>query len=173
MVFSSENHWGPYGWKFLHYITFQFPEHPSLKEQESAELFFIHLKDLLPCEKCRKHYSREIITHPPNTRSRNALSTWLVDVHNRINKRLKKPMYSYEQAEKDFSSQCSSSCNSSNEENKSNVLSKEIIEKKEQIFSKKTLLVTFFLCACLGIFIFTNKIKIIKLWNEYFPSVQK
>jgi hypothetical protein len=152
-----ENHWGPWGWKFLHYITFQFPEHPSLKEQESAEVFFIHLKDLLPCEKCRKHYSREILMHPPATRSRTALSSWLVDLHNRINKRLKKPLFSYEQAEKEYGGQCSSSCNKYNdEENKK----PNTLLKQEKDVSSKTFWKLFWIFGFMGgVYVYLNHIK--------------
>lgn len=107
---STVSEWGPAAWKFLHAISFSYPEAPSINEQRDAENLFASLRTLLPCEACRNHYESEISVNPPDTRSRATLSAWLVDLHNRVNVRLGKPIYSFASAEQAYSSQCSSAC---------------------------------------------------------------
>jgi hypothetical protein len=107
---STVSEWGPAAWKFLHSVTFSYPDAPTIHEQMEAENLFTSLRTLLPCEACREHYESEISVNPPDTRSRATLSAWLVDLHNRVNVRLGKPIYSYASAEQAYSSQCSSDC---------------------------------------------------------------
>jgi hypothetical protein len=109
----SSTFWGPSAWHFLHTLTFHYPDKPSIEEQNASEQFFLNLSKLLPCASCRQHYEKEILKNPPNTSSKTLLSSWLVDIHNRINKRLKKPIFSYESARLKYSgenSQCKSNC---------------------------------------------------------------
>ena len=106
---SSE--WGPAAWKFLHIVSFSYPDNPSVQETRDAEALFWSLKNLLPCQACREHYESELELHPPDTRSRLTLSSWLVDVHNRVNQRLQKPLFSYADAEKIYGGgQCATDC---------------------------------------------------------------
>lgn len=103
--------WGPAAWKFLHAATFAYPVNPSLQEQRDAEALLYSLQTMLPCEQCRRHFINELAQHPPDTTSRAALSAWLVDLHNRINLRLNKPVVAFADAERAFSSQqCSTQC---------------------------------------------------------------
>lgn len=103
--------WGPAAWKFLHAVTFAYPDVPTLAEQLAAEqLFTTCLRTLLPCQRCREHFDSELRAHPPDTRSRATLSAWLVDLHNRVNLRLGKPTVTYAQAEAAYSSQCARDC---------------------------------------------------------------
>lgn len=107
---STVSDWGPAAWKFLHAITFAYPDLPTIQEQNDAEKMFLSLSSLLPCLACREHYVAEISAHPPDARSKTTLSTWLVDLHNRVNQRLGKPVFSYLAAESLYSSQCSADC---------------------------------------------------------------
>ena len=110
---STAADWGPSAWKFLHTVTFAYPEEPSLLEQQHADNLFQSLSVLLPCEKCREHYILEIRNNPPNTTSRATLSSWLVDIHNNVNQRLGKSVFSLRQASEIYSSLCSADCTSS------------------------------------------------------------
>jgi len=103
------NEWGPAAWKFLHSITFSYPDVPTLDEQRAAESLFNSISILLPCSTCRTHYVNEINSNPPDTRSKSTLTSWLVDIHNRVNLRLGKPIFSYANATEVYASaQCSS-----------------------------------------------------------------
>jgi hypothetical protein len=106
--------WGPPAWKFLHTLTFSYPDNPSQMEREHAERLFESMRYLLPCQSCRKHYDIEYAKNPPDTTSGTTLSSWLVDVHNRVNVRLGKDVVSYLDAARMYKTgQCSRDCNGS------------------------------------------------------------
>jgi FAD-linked sulfhydryl oxidase len=90
--------WGRPGWKFLHAVTFAYPKNPDLKTKLRYRRFFKMLKYVLPCPLCRAHYAKLVqhlgIKHMKNT---GTLSRWLVDVHNKINVKLGKKVFSYEE----------------------------------------------------------------------------
>jgi len=93
------NLWGPAFWHVLHTITFDYPEHPTPEEHERYSQFFHSLKYVLPCGACRKHFAHGIETkYPiePALKNRDTLSRWLVDFHNTVNKRLDKPVVTYD-----------------------------------------------------------------------------
>ena len=54
------NQWGPHAWLFLHSITFQFPNKPTHKDKLNYKHFFESIQNILPCPKCRSHYSKNI-----------------------------------------------------------------------------------------------------------------
>jgi FAD-linked sulfhydryl oxidase len=101
--------WGPSAWRFLHAVTFAYPDAPTEEQQAAARQLFQSLRQMIPCGDCCGHYCTEIQSHPPQVQSRDALSRWLVDLHNRVNARLGKPSYSYSVARAEYTqeeSQC-------------------------------------------------------------------
>lgn len=139
--------WGPAAWKFLHTITFSYPENPTLQDQRDAEALFLSLTSLLPCNACRDHYKSEVLSRPPDTRSRATLSAWLVDLHNRVNLRLSKPTVSYSDAEHLYGSgQCNVDCGSK----------KKIKSPPENDYTNYYLFGIIFLCALI-ILLMTKK----------------
>lgn len=102
--------WGPSAWDFLHTISFDYPEVPSPDDKKNMLIFLNSLSKVLPCSWCRKHFNETLKKNPPELQSRESFSRWFVDVHNSVNKRLKKPEYSYNDARKKYEShrgQCS------------------------------------------------------------------
>ena len=89
--------WGPPMWISLHSITLNYPEKPTLCQENMIREFFWNVQFVLPCEMCRNHYAEMIRTHPPITKDRRSLVYWLIDRHNQVNKRLGKREYSYEE----------------------------------------------------------------------------
>ena len=92
--------WGPSAWTFLHAVSFSYPEDPSPEHKEAALNLFSSLQLLLPCGDCCSHYCstfqrKDLLEH---LESRETFSRWLVNFHNLVNKRLKKPEYSYDVA---------------------------------------------------------------------------
>ena len=88
--------WGPSGWKFLHSVTFAYPEQPTLVDKQRYLRFFKSLAYVLPCPSCRKEFaivSRNLTIS--KLESQETLSRWLVAVHNSINKRLGKKVVPY------------------------------------------------------------------------------
>lgn len=110
--------WGPHAWKFLHHVTFNYPENPTPQEQQDAENLFLSLKSLLPCEDCKVNFTNELNSFPIDTRSKYSLSNWLVNVHNAVNQRLNKKTITYAEASKMYGNECSQ-CKNARSLNKS------------------------------------------------------
>ena len=102
---SDPNYWGPALWTALHTISFNYPEQPTEKEQTQYRAFFQALKHVLPCGKCRLHYAQGIdhdLPLEPALRNRDTLSRWLVDFHNSVNRRLDKPIVTYDSVKEKY-----------------------------------------------------------------------
>lgn len=92
--------WGPSAWKFMHYITLSYPDYPSSDDKINIRNFFTSVQYLLPCEKCRFHFSNYIKQYPLDDnvmRSRYNLSNWLLTIHNNVNKSLNKSTMTYDE----------------------------------------------------------------------------
>ena len=84
--------WGPHLWYIMHVISFEYPRAPSEYDKRIYHDFYTSLKDVLPCQDCRKHYREFITRYPisPHLDSRSALIKWVIQVHNFVNKSLGK-----------------------------------------------------------------------------------
>ena len=94
--FSPET-WGPSMWFMMHLTAATYPTRPTPADAASYAAFFNSLRNVLPCEGCRRGYDTILATEPtrmtPRTfGSREALFKWTVDVHNRVNAKLGKPI---------------------------------------------------------------------------------
>lgn len=85
--------WGGKMWESLHSITFGYPENPTKEDKYHYKRFFEEVGFVLPCSTCQESYQSFIKTD--NTilddyvlSSRDTLTKWLYDVHNRVNKKL-------------------------------------------------------------------------------------
>ena len=96
----KKNFWGPSGWLFLHSVTFQYPDNPSDEDKYNYKVFFESLKNTIPCPKCKEHYSINIQENPIQLDSRNDLINWLIKIHNEVNEKNKKKIYSRKEVEK-------------------------------------------------------------------------
>ena len=100
-MFITPNEWGPYGWKFIHYVARGYPVYPSDVDKESYRIFFEKLGLVLPCCICKRHYNDNLAIYPLTDyvlSSRISLIHWTIDMHNEANKSLNKPLYTYEEA---------------------------------------------------------------------------
>jgi hypothetical protein len=91
--------WGPNFWYVLHIITFSYPLNPSEYDKRAYHDFFTTVKDVIPCDICKKHYSKYIMEYPigPHLDSKANLIKWLIQIHNFVNLSLDKPIYSNEE----------------------------------------------------------------------------
>ncbi|PHH77753.1 hypothetical protein CDD82_3371 [Ophiocordyceps australis] len=80
-------------WKFLHTMAARYPEKPTPKDRETFLTFFDAFGRLYPCGDCASHFRKLKKQIPPQTSSRNAAAGWLCHVHNKVNKRLEKPLF--------------------------------------------------------------------------------
>lgn len=93
---ASMDVWGPWIWKALHLSSVRYKGLPADK-RHMANLIH-HLPYLLPCSKCVAHYISMVKDHPPHYATQPGLVKWFVDLHNRVNARIKKPVYALPQA---------------------------------------------------------------------------
>lgn len=80
--------WGNHAWFFLETVCMAYPTNPSKSMKSSAKKFFLSLKDLIPCEKCRNNYELHLKKFPLNDKtlsSRDNLFVWIVNIHNSVN----------------------------------------------------------------------------------------
>ena len=91
--------WGPNLWRSLHVMAHAYPRKPSLRHRRAMRRLVMSLPELLPCKNCAGHFRKELRRNPLRTRSRRQLTRWLVDIHNTINARLRKPIITYREAE--------------------------------------------------------------------------
>ena len=84
--------WGPHLWYVMHIISFEYPQQPSEYDKRIYHDFYTSLKDVIPCQDCRKHYREFITRYPisPHLDSRGSLIKWVIQVHNFVNKSLGK-----------------------------------------------------------------------------------
>ena len=91
--------WGPKLWFFIHTLALNFPINPTFEEVKSYETFFVNLKYIIPCDKCRLHYTQRQEINPVSKylTDPNTLFKYTIDLHNEVNKSLGKRVFSYEE----------------------------------------------------------------------------
>ena len=91
--------WGPHLWYILHIISFEYPLNPTEYDKRIYHDFYTSLKDVIPCEMCKKHYRTHIHKYPltPHLDTRDTLIKWVIQVHNFVNASLGKPIFTIAQ----------------------------------------------------------------------------
>ena len=115
--------WGKHAWLFLHTITLNYPDEPTLSDKQNYKSFFESLIDILPCPTCREHYEENIKNNPIQLNSKEDLVRWLIKIHNNVNERKNKPTLSYEEVINYYSKV----------NNNIKTLEKELIFKRDQL----------------------------------------
>jgi hypothetical protein len=120
--------WGPKLWFFIHTIALNFPDKPTYKDIKDYESFFDNLKYIIPCDKCKLHYTQRQNINPVSKylTDPNTLFIYTIDLHNEVNKSLGKRIYSYKEVSNIYK-------NNYNNTHKLNTLSK--------IFNLKNLII--------------------------------
>jgi hypothetical protein len=97
--------WGPFGWKFIHFITLGYPVNPNNEQKQNYKFFFLSLGNVLPCSVCSNNYKKNLLELPLTDdilNERDKLIKWAIDIHNMVNKETGKPEMSYEDAIKNM-----------------------------------------------------------------------
>ena len=89
--------WGPHAWIFLHSITLNYPNNPTMYDKQHYKNFFINLHHILPCEWCSKNYIHHLQKYPIDNylNTKKNLVQWLINIHNEINIIFKKKTINY------------------------------------------------------------------------------
>lgn len=85
--------WGPIMWTYLHTMSFNYPVHPTNEQKQQYRNFIYSLRNVLPCGKCRKNFTKNISAHPLQMRhmkSRESFSRYIYELHEVVNKMLHK-----------------------------------------------------------------------------------
>lgn len=93
--------WGGKVWDVVHIITLGYPEYPTEEDKKNYYKFFYELQFVLPCEKCRNHYTQNLIDHPLTNEilsNKSEFVKWGIDLHNIVNKSTGKKVLTYPEA---------------------------------------------------------------------------
>jgi mitochondrial FAD-linked sulfhydryl oxidase len=92
-------YWGPQFWFTMHTVAYFYSDTPSPTEMAHAKEFYASLASLLPCPGCASHYAHLLAKHPVDhaIRSRMMLMQWVNMIHNEVNRRLGKPIVTFEE----------------------------------------------------------------------------
>jgi hypothetical protein len=84
--------WGPSAWKFLHTVSFNYPDSPSNQTKINHKNFYESMGSILPCKYCRDSYIIFLKELPIDDflGSRKLLTKWLFRIHNKVNNKLRK-----------------------------------------------------------------------------------
>ena len=85
--------WGPGMWHYLHTMSFNYPVNPSIDEKHHYRNFMLSLKNVLPCKYCRINLKNNFKRLPLTMscmKSRHSFSLYVYNLHELINKQLKK-----------------------------------------------------------------------------------
>ena len=78
--------WGPLYHDTLMFFATHFPEYPSVEEQKEATEYLKLFFKFVPCPSCSVHSRMYFHNNPPDTSSGASLVSWVVAMHNDINK---------------------------------------------------------------------------------------
>eukprot|EP00607_Mallomonas_marina_P007206 CAMPEP_0182416666 /NCGR_PEP_ID=MMETSP1167-20130531/1044_1 /TAXON_ID=2988 /ORGANISM="Mallomonas Sp, Strain CCMP3275" /LENGTH=94 /DNA_ID=CAMNT_0024589663 /DNA_START=541 /DNA_END=825 /DNA_ORIENTATION=+ len=73
-----------------------YPKEPEESERENMRQFLTLLSLLYPCVVCAADFQASLERNPPDVSSRSALSLWMCRLHNEVNEKLDKPLFSCE-----------------------------------------------------------------------------
>lgn len=81
-------HWGKHFWITLYSVALDYPLSPNINDQFHYKRFYMDLKYVLPCKKCRKGFIKNVAQLPiePFLRGgRESLFTWVLRINNAVN----------------------------------------------------------------------------------------
>jgi hypothetical protein len=85
--------WGPAQWHMLHTISFNYPVKPTEEQKKEYRNYVLSLQNVLPCGACRKNLKTNL-RHLPlkisDMKSRDTFSRYIYELHELVNKMLKK-----------------------------------------------------------------------------------
>ena len=85
--------WGPSLWHYLHIISFNYPNEPTKQQKKKYKELLLNLQYTLPCKYCRINLKNNFKKYPLNNnifKNRNNFSRYIYNLHELINKMLKK-----------------------------------------------------------------------------------
>lgn len=90
--------WGPLGWALFHGAALSAPDTLDDATRDRLRDFYAAFGKGMPCTDCRAHYAQHYPADGPPLQDRAALVFWTIDVHNGVNRSLRKPALTTEAA---------------------------------------------------------------------------
>jgi FAD-linked sulfhydryl oxidase ALR len=84
---------GSNSWSLLHTMAAYYPEKASKSEEKDMIQFISLFSKFYPCPECALEMQKDIKLDPPKADSKKSFSTWLCNLHNKVNTRLNKPLF--------------------------------------------------------------------------------
>ena len=85
--------WGPIFWFFLHTMSFNYPNNPTLETKKQYRDFILSLQHILPCRYCRENLTLNFKKLPltmNEMKNRETFSRYIYNLHEVVNTILKK-----------------------------------------------------------------------------------
>jgi len=85
--------WGPSAWHLLHTMSFNYPVEPTQEQKHHYRNFVLNLTNVLPCKYCRMNLKTNLKELPLTMdcmKSRDSFSRYIYNLHELINRKLKK-----------------------------------------------------------------------------------
>ena len=85
--------WGPNLWHYLHTISFNYPNKPTLQDKKYYKQLILNLQHTLPCKYCRinlKNNLKVLPLSPCFLKDRTNFSRYVYNLHELVNKMLNK-----------------------------------------------------------------------------------
>ena len=85
--------WGPSAWHLLHTVSFNYPVEPTQEQKHHYRNFVLNLTNVLPCKYCRMNLKTNLKELPLTMdcmKNRDSFSRYIYNLHELINKKLKK-----------------------------------------------------------------------------------
>jgi hypothetical protein len=131
--------WGPSLWHYLHVMSFNYPNNPTIQEKQYYKNFVLNLQNVLPCKYCRINLKNNLKKNPLkmcHLKDRHAFSYYIYNLHEIVNKMLnKKSNLTFCQVRdryENFRSRCASPSKTIQNENKLFNFVKDKKTKKEK-----------------------------------------
>jgi len=90
--------WGPLGWMTLHSVSSCYPDSPLPSEKTLIHAWLDMFQSTITCPSCKEHFWEALNgyrrLHPEMMSSRNDFMLAVFRLHNTVNRRLNKPVYS-------------------------------------------------------------------------------
>lgn len=96
------SYWGPLYWYFFHSVLNTYPDEPTNIDKEVFGNGILLFVKLVPCSSCRHHFTLILKSTPVKLANRSELRKWGINVHNKVNIRLKKNIYSASNYDNDY-----------------------------------------------------------------------
>lgn len=90
---ESRGELGKGTWTLLHIMAATYPVAPTPEVIQDHKIFFQLLPRIYPCPDCRVHMRKMFHELPPQLNSRSEFMAWICEAHNRVNRRLNKPVF--------------------------------------------------------------------------------